>query len=408
MDFKKLSHEELIEYCKINKINYLTKAKKPMAKTTLSRLLSQLNLEIKDNNDNNKDINIDNEIINSDEIKYIEFNNLFTLIKSNLINDLIIEDDKGLPLISLDNKIKKIKLLPSVRITIGNNIFISINNIENDVIIKYYEGNCYYDNSLILCKFNIKYQKIFNIKYIYYYLLHKKKEINKLYSKGITNKILDLNIFDNLKIRVISLDKQEEIIKDYEKIIAINNNKKLLIKNINIEQEIYIKYLNLELYKKNKISTIDELCIFIPRSNKNKNYGDFEGLFPFFNNPRIINKYVDYPDYNNESIIIYDDNNIKNIYYSHQFSASEDCFILQNKNSEIVNLKYLYLYLLNNLDLFNIDNIKDINIPLPILEKQNQIIKDLEEYNNKKNIIIKNIEEYINETKKIKKIIFKL
>lgn len=407
MDFKKISHEELIEYCKINKINYLTKAKKPMAKTTLIRLLSQLNLEIKDNNDNNKNINIDNEIINSDEIKYIEFNNLFTLIKSNLINDLIIEDDKGLPLISLDNKIKKIKLLPSVRITIGNNIFISINNIENDVIIKYYEGNCYYDNSLILCKFNIKYQKIFNIKYIYYYLLHKKKEINKLYSKGITNKILDLNIFDNLKIRVISLDKQEEIIKDYEKIIAINNNKKLLIKNINIEQEIYIKYLNLELYKKNKIAKLDELCIFIPRSSKNKNYGDFEGLFPFFNNPRIINKYVDYPDYNNESIIIYDDNNIKNIYYSYQFSASEDCFILQNKNSEIVNLKYLYLYLLNNLDLFNIDNIKDINIPLPILEKQNQIIKDLEEYNNKKNIIIKNIEEYINETKKIKKIIFK-
>ena len=152
--------------------------------------------------------------------------------------------------------------------------------------------------------------------------------------------------------------------------------------------------------------TLEEVCNILPRSKRNTKYGNKQGKYPFFKSSIIVDSVVDVPDYEGESIII-GDTGEANINYSNEFSASDNCFILQNKNKSLLNLKYVYYYLYNNLDIMkdlyigngvkhiSAANIKGINIYIPSLEKQNEIVKYCE--NNDNNI--KNLEEEIENNK---------
>jgi restriction endonuclease S subunit len=99
--------------------------------------------------------------------------------------------------------------------------------------------------------------------------------------------------------------------------------------------------------------------------------------------------YVDEPDYEEESLII-GDGGEPNINYGIKFSTSDHCYILQNKIKLLLNLKYAYYYLYHNLDIMtklytgvaikNISktNIEGIKIPIPSLERQQEIVKYLD------------------------------
>jgi type I restriction enzyme S subunit len=137
------------------------------------------------------------------------------------------------------------------------------------------------------------------------------------------------------------------------------------------------------------VKTLGEVCKFLPKSKRNAKYGKDEGLYPFIKSSMIVKKYVDEPDYEEESLII-GDGGEPNINYGLKFSTSDHCYILQNKNKTILNLKYSYYYLFHNLDMMdklyigvaikNISksNISDIKIPIPPLEKQEEIVKYLD------------------------------
>jgi len=152
--------------------------------------------------------------------------------------------------------------------------------------------------------------------------------------------------------------------------------------------------------------TLEDVCNILPRSKRNTKYGNSKGEYPFFKGSTILDTYVDIPDYEGESLIICD-TGMANINYAYEFSASDNCYILQNKNKSLLNLKFVYYYLYNNLDIMNNlytgDNIKHISkasikgiiIPLPSLEKQNEIVKFCE--NNDMNI--KKLEEEIENSK---------
>jgi type I restriction enzyme S subunit len=152
--------------------------------------------------------------------------------------------------------------------------------------------------------------------------------------------------------------------------------------------------------------TLEDVCNILPRSKRNTKYGNSKGEYPFFKGSTILDTYVDIPDYDGESLIICD-TGMANINYAYEFSASDNCYILQNKNKSLLNLKFVYYYLYNNLDIMNNlytgDNIKHISkasikgiiIPLPSLEKQNEIVKFCE--NNDMNI--KKLEEEIENSK---------
>ena len=409
MDLRNLSHEDLIEYCKEKQINYMTKQKKPMAKRTIITLLTKL-----------PDIKITKKppIITDDKIRELNklkeeelekitrkpqssfktgtpsFGDLFELIKSNVNNSDIINDDNGITFITNENKNKKIKQINNSTITTGANIYISIVNNNSKISIKYYEGRCYYSNTMLLCK--LKENDEINIKYIYYYLIYKKKYIEATYQKGLTNKTLDIHIFNFMQIPIPSLQIQNEIIKDIEDLNTIIESKKILLKNLNYETDIYIKYLN----KNYENKYINELCEFLPTSSLKITDCETEGTYPFFNNPNKLDSYTFKNEHNIESIIIIK----QTVYYAIEFSAAENCVIIQNKNKEVINLKYIYNYL----RLINFTDINDVNIPLPSIKKQNDISLELEKYIENRNNLLRILETNINENKNIKRNIFTL
>lgn len=163
--------------------------------------------------------------------------------------------------------------------------------------------------------------------------------------------------------------------------------------------------------------TLEDVCNILPRSKRNTKYGNKQGKYPFFKSSMIVDSFVDIPDYEGESIII-GDTGSPNINYGYEFSASDNCYILQSKNKSVLNLKYAYYYLYNRLDIMknlykgiegssgsntseiikhiSKASIKGIKIPIPSLEKQNEIVVYCENYEN----ISKQLEKEIENNKK--------
>ena len=138
------------------------------------------------------------------------------------------------------------------------------------------------------------------------------------------------------------------------------------------------------------IKTLKQLCKFLPKSKRPASYGEKQGQYPFFKSSMKITSFINEADYNEESII-FGDGGEPNVNYGLHFSASDHCYILQNYDKNIVILKYIYYYLINNLEdlrklytgvaIKNIskENILNIKIPLPSLEKQNEVVDYCEE-----------------------------
>ena len=137
------------------------------------------------------------------------------------------------------------------------------------------------------------------------------------------------------------------------------------------------------------VKTLGEVCDFLPKSKRQASYGNSEGKYPFFKSSTKINSYVDEADYKEESLII-GDGGEANINYGINFSTSDHCYILQNKNKQLLHLKYVYYYLFHNLDIMKLlytgvaikniskSNIAGIKIPIPCLEKQQSIVAYLD------------------------------
>jgi type I restriction enzyme S subunit len=180
-----------------------------------------------------------------------------------------------------------------------------------------------------------------------------------------------------------------------------SKDEKFLLVEVPIEKIINNSYsLNYAEYMKDEteeeqyeegiiVKTLGDVCKFLPKSKRNAKYGNKEGLHPFFKSSIKVDSYVDEPDYEEESLII-GDGGEPNINYGIKFSTSDHCYILQNKNKLLLNIKYAYYYLFHNLDMMkqlytgvaikNISktNIEGIKIPIPSLEYQEEIVKYLD------------------------------
>jgi type I restriction-modification system DNA methylase subunit len=160
-----------------------------------------------------------------------------------------------------------------------------------------------------------------------------------------------------------------------------------------------------------EIKTLGEVCEFLPKSKHPASFGKKTGLYPFFKSSLNIDSYIDEPDYSQESIII-GDGGSANINYSVKFSTSDHCYIIQNKNKNIINFKYIYYYLKINIHLledgFNGVAIKNISkqyinlikIPISLIEIQNKIVEYLDMIYE---TVIKNNNEKIENIKKLNK-----
>jgi type I restriction-modification system DNA methylase subunit len=159
----------------------------------------------------------------------------------------------------------------------------------------------------------------------------------------------------------------------------IENSYSLFINKYNKVDEVKIKGLE---YKK-----LGEICDFLPKSKRPASFGKDSGKYKFFTSS-LISKYCDEADYKDEHIII-GDGGVANINIGQNFSCSDHNYILKSNQLNILN-KYIYYYLFNNLHIIengfkgstmkNVSKtfILDIEIPIPSLSLQEQIVEALD------------------------------
>nr|QOI90346.1 hypothetical protein HWQ62_00209 [Pyramimonas orientalis virus] len=177
------------------------------------------------------------------------------------------------------------------------------------------------------------------------------------------------------------------------------DNEKHLLVEVPIEKIIenkyslhyseYIERVNTLINKSIEIKTLGEVCEFLQKSKRQASYGNSSGKYPFYTSSNRLTKFCDDNDYNNECLII-GTGGCANIKYSSKFSCSTDNLILKKGTYSNMELKYVFYHLL-----FNIEKLEEgfigvglkhvsktfvekIEIPIPSIEVQQEIIKYLD------------------------------
>ena len=135
---------------------------------------------------------------------------------------------------------------------------------------------------------------------------------------------------------------------------------------------------------------LGDIVKFKSKSKRPASYGKKNGKYPFFRSSMKINSFVDTPDFNEESLII-GDGGSPNVNYGTEFSTTDHCFVF---NSGILNNKYIYYYIKNNLNLLNKyytggglcnmskTSLSNLDIPIPPQETQTQVVQNLDDLTN--------------------------
>jgi restriction endonuclease S subunit len=287
----------------------------------------------------------------------------------------------------------------------GYNILISINPTSPECV-RIINHNAFLNNNGISIK-----PKIDNLlhKYLGYYLLHNQDMIYNLATSGNVIKYLNLNALKLLQIPIPSIEKQEEIITKLDIIDNINKDIIKLIKNIKLNS-LFITDTDtfqfgemFDLIRGNiQNSKVIENINGITFISLSKIVKKIE-LIP--NNTIITGSNLFIATTGNKTKIIFNDNDC---YYSYLMSLCKIKEEFKNK----INIKYIYYYLLEKQNFIEINyqigfackrlNIQEFNlmqIPLPSLEIQNNIVR----YYDNNIRIIENLNNTINENKIIMK-----
>jgi type I restriction-modification system DNA methylase subunit/restriction endonuclease S subunit len=135
------------------------------------------------------------------------------------------------------------------------------------------------------------------------------------------------------------------------------------------------------------VKTLGEVCTFLPKSKRQASYGEKHGEYPFYTSSQNCSKYCDTCDYEEECLII-GTGGTANIKYSSKFSCSTDNFVIKINIGQLV--KYIYYYLSINIETLqkgfvgvglqhiSKEYISNIKIPIPSLERQQEIVKYLD------------------------------
>ena len=180
----------------------------------------------------------------------------------------------------------------------------------------------------------------------------------------------------------------------------------------------YIKDETEEQYEEGVVvKTLGEVCKFLPKSKRNASYGEKYGTYPFYTSSQTCSKYCEEYDYEDECLIIGTGGNA-NIKYSSKFSCSTDNFVIKINQGQSV--KYIYYYLSINIEVLqkgfvgvglqhiSKEYITNIKIPIPSLERQQEIVKYLDfiyekanKTSNEKIVELKQLNEFCLNNQKI-------
>ena len=135
------------------------------------------------------------------------------------------------------------------------------------------------------------------------------------------------------------------------------------------------------------VKTLGEVCKFLSKSKRQASYGEKQGQYPFYTSSQTCSKYCDEYDYEDECLIIGTGGNA-NVKYSSKFSCSTDNFVIKINPGQLA--KYIYYYLSINIEVLqkgfvgvglqhiSKEYISNVKIPIPSLERQQEIVKYLD------------------------------
>jgi len=362
----------------------------------------------------NENLSFNNEIIEEehkyrDDIEIIKFGDMFNLIKGSIQSSKVVEDPDGDGVFINLSKNKDFKKIKDFELD-NENIFIS--NVSPLGLIQYYNGKCCYSNLLYHINIKENYIDKINIKYIYYYLKNKQEYIEDNYQKGCANKSLDVDRFNLMKIPLLPLEKQNELVELLDGIYEIIEDNKNKINKIKTINDLYLKnklYLN-----KFEIKTLGEVCTFKNGTSITKDKL-IKGDYPVIGGGQKPLGY--HNEYNrNENIILCSSSGAYAGFiskYNTKIWAS-DCFSIIPINN-ILNNNYLYYYLKSiQKSIYELQSgagqphvyskdLLNIKIQIPSIEVQNEIIEYLD-YNSD---IIKSLEKENELNKSVAENLFK-
>ena len=243
-------------------------------------------------------------------------------------------------------------------------------------------------------------------EYLWYYLDNIKEKIFEC-GRGTAQKAIDIELFKSIKIPIPSLEQQEEIVKYldfiYEECIKTSNDKIIQLKQLN---EYCLN--NQKNYGENEIKKLGEICKNLPKHGKHSTKDHIEnGQYNLYSSSIYeiykLNTY-DYEDY---SCIINSTNASGKavVNLGNKFSVTNDTFVFKSENK--ITTTYIQKYLLTNIQLVEDtfqganhkhptwDRLSKLQIPIPSLEKQKEIINYCENNNN----LIKQLEKEIEQNK---------
>ena len=247
-------------------------------------------------------------------------------------------------------------------------------------------GNCFIVNGKFFPSEHVFVIDIENkclMKYVYYYILSNREQLIRL-KTGVTIPNIRRSDIENLKIPIPSLERQQDIVKYldliYENSVTTSTNKILELKQLN-EKCLYMQ----KLYGENTVRTLDEICKSI-KSGRNKPSDNKTGTkYPYYGTGGITG-YTDEFLFDGEYILTAASGTIGNCFIVNgKFFPSEHVFVIDIENKCL--MKYVYYYILSNREQLirlktgvtipNIrrSDIENLKIPIPSLERQQDIVK---------------------------------
>lgn len=193
----------------------------------------------------------------------------------------------------------------------------------------------------------------------------------------------------NYEFELPDIEKQHELAKILWSIVETKESyERLMTATDELVKSQFIELLN---KTENKcIKKMSELVSYLPKSSMNAADGKEIGLYPFFTSGLEQNKFTDDYLYDDECLII-GNGGVANIqYYNGKFATGSHSFVTKSK-IPTVKIRYLYSYFYSNMDILeegfrgvgikNIpkEYINGINIPVPSIEQQDNLISLFEQ-----------------------------
>jgi type I restriction enzyme, S subunit len=266
-------------------------------------------------------------------------------------------------------------------------------------------GNLWLNDSGMTLK-NIN--KSVNDMYFNYYLLINSKNIYDL-SRGSAQKNINIDEFKKMKIPIPPIEIQKIISEELDLLYKIKENNQNILNKLEVQRKGKFELL-LDLCENKKESKLCDISLFLSTTKHVSSIGNDIGQYRFYNSSQTDKMYLDYYEIDEESVIIGNGGSIC-VHYDIKFTPSKHVTVCQSIDKKKYSTKYLYLYLLINVNTLkklsdgatiawlNKTNLGNVNIQIPSIKDQETIIKEMEYFDNLKEMYKTHI---INTEKQIK------